>query len=72
MFKTINIPSLRALGFLGGLFDVVSMITEIVSREPVFSEPEKNNATVADHGDSCKCLHFLKGAKEILKSYVEK
>lgn len=41
MFRTINIPSLRALGLLGGLFVMVSMITEIVSREPVFSEPER-------------------------------
>lgn len=41
MFKTINIPSLRALGLLGGLFDMTSMIPKIVSREPVFSEPER-------------------------------
>lgn len=41
MFKTINIPSLRALVLLDALFDVLSMITEIVSREPVFSEPQR-------------------------------
>lgn len=45
MFRTINIPSLRALGLLGGLFDMVRMITEIVSREPVFSEPERTIQT---------------------------
>lgn len=72
MFRTINLTSLRTLGLLGGplwygeydYWDCLQRTCVLWTR--------KNNATMVDHGDSCKCLYLLKDAKEIWKSCVEK
>lgn len=72
MFKTINIPSLRALGLLGALFDVLSMITEIVSREPVFSEAERKIQPQLIMGIVVSVCISSKVPKKFCKSRVEK